>query len=342
MASDNFDDLLQNVPSTQDAVNLQLAGIGLTEIALARLLNAEVDTLRQALDSGANLNTLFRFNRKAERILRAVIKKEMILEFMLEDLIDFPFPPGVVVAITNLTATPNAICPGQTSVISGNVIVNGAPAPIGTLVVFNVDPASAGTIQPTTVTSANGGFSSTFTASNTFSGATITAIVPGTGASASVEVNLANNCPGEECCAQARLIITEPVPITGTNLFFRTRGNICEDCDPENNDFVLEILDTNQDPQPGNVVETIDALTVTQTSCGTTPAGGRTINVVATATSDTRGAGLLALTFTDNPPPQNDHLTLTFIPNDVTQQPLVINEDVVSQAAQINDCNDAG
>lgn len=82
-----------HIPNRHDVVTLKLAGIALMEHSLAKFLRTEVDILQDTLcdfrKGKACHNTLFKANRKAERILRAVISKEILLLFELEDTIDF-------------------------------------------------------------------------------------------------------------------------------------------------------------------------------------------------------------------------------------------------------------
>jgi hypothetical protein len=82
-----------HIPKRCDVVTLKLAGIALMEQSLANLLETEVEILQTTLCDfeckKASHRDLKKANRKAERVLRAIIAKEILLMFELEDTIDF-------------------------------------------------------------------------------------------------------------------------------------------------------------------------------------------------------------------------------------------------------------
>jgi hypothetical protein len=82
-----------HIPKRRDVVTLKLAGIALMEQSLANLLETEVEILQATVcefeDKKASLKDLKKANRKAEEMLRAIIAKEILLMFELEDTIDF-------------------------------------------------------------------------------------------------------------------------------------------------------------------------------------------------------------------------------------------------------------
>lgn len=351
MALDGFDDLLQNVPGTQDAVNLQLAGIGLTEVALARLLNAEVDMLRRALDSGADLNTLFLFNRKAERILRAVIKKEMILEFLLEDLIDFPFPPAINVAV-DVDADPQQVCAAGTgeqgenlSTITGTVTINGVLVP-NVPVLLSVTPP-LGTIngQPATVvtTGTAGQFTATFAAGATPGLATVTATVllPGVQASDSVNINIVNCNQEFDCCADIRLNVNEPnQTFQGQRARLTLDGDICDGCVSTGSSFVFQALQQGGGNDP---ILQVFSETITDVDCEPIENGIRaTVTGTATVVSDqgTQTGLSFTLILDDTEPPtgpDNDRFTLI-----VDGDTLIDDLAVTAEQIRIAACTDDG
>ena len=75
---------------------LLLASIAFEELALAHVMNAEAEKLQFALGTlddndpvVEDLDDLLEINRSVERVLRTVVKKEMILQFKFEDVVDF-------------------------------------------------------------------------------------------------------------------------------------------------------------------------------------------------------------------------------------------------------------
>jgi len=88
----------------KDVVNLLLASIALEELGLAHIINAEAENIQYALGtldpckpSGhITIDQLLKINRSVELALRNVIKKEMLLQFKLEDVIELSkmhYPP---------------------------------------------------------------------------------------------------------------------------------------------------------------------------------------------------------------------------------------------------------
>jgi Trk K+ transport system NAD-binding subunit len=78
--------------TTEDAVNLLLASIAFEELGLAHLINAEAEKIQYVLGTlettppaPPTIEELLEVNRSVDRTLRNVIKKEMLLQFKLED-----------------------------------------------------------------------------------------------------------------------------------------------------------------------------------------------------------------------------------------------------------------
>ncbi|WP_054754469.1 hypothetical protein [Piscibacillus salipiscarius] len=94
--------------NNQDSINLMLASIGLEELSLAHLVNAEAEKIQRALGTlqipgttgdlpthyfpplvGESIDELFQLNRNASKILKIAAFKEFLLLMKLEDLLDF-------------------------------------------------------------------------------------------------------------------------------------------------------------------------------------------------------------------------------------------------------------
>ncbi|MFF2290406.1 hypothetical protein [Peribacillus butanolivorans] len=160
--------------TTAQTIPLLLSSIALEELALAHIMNAEAEKLQFVLGTlptgtalspaVVSLAELFAVDSSVQRTLRDVIKKEMLLEFKFENVLDLletiaPPPTGTII----LSADPTTICTFGTglafSVITGQVFVDGNPAPPGTFVSFSVDNPALGTVAP--ILTATGTFDNT-------------------------------------------------------------------------------------------------------------------------------------------------------------------------------------
>lgn len=78
-----------------DAVNIILSSIGMEELSLAHLLNAEAEkiqfalgTLESANGEAASFEQILETNRQAGKMVRDVIKNQMLLAMKMEDTAD--------------------------------------------------------------------------------------------------------------------------------------------------------------------------------------------------------------------------------------------------------------
>ncbi|MFD4820909.1 hypothetical protein [Peribacillus butanolivorans] len=174
---------------------LLLASIAFEELGLAHVINAEAEKLQGAIgtlvdENGDPINPLIQagslaelleVNREVEKVLRTVIKKEMLLEFKFENVLDLI---ATITPTVTLNADLTTICAFDTgpneSVLSGQVLVNGSPPPAGTPVFFTVNNPVLGTVAPNPAfTDALGNFTATFTAIDGFGPVMITATALG-------------------------------------------------------------------------------------------------------------------------------------------------------------------
>ncbi|MFI3236427.1 MAG: hypothetical protein R3Y47_00185 [Lachnospiraceae bacterium] len=78
-----------------DAVNIILSSIGMEELGLAHLLNAEAEKIQFALGTldtakeAASLDDILEVNKQASKMVRNVIKNQMLLSMKMEDTIDY-------------------------------------------------------------------------------------------------------------------------------------------------------------------------------------------------------------------------------------------------------------
>ncbi len=80
--------------STLDALNIVIASVGLEEIALSHILNAEGEKIQSVLGTlegqcpkNPSVEDLTQINDSVNETLRNIIKKEMLLEFKLEEAV---------------------------------------------------------------------------------------------------------------------------------------------------------------------------------------------------------------------------------------------------------------
>jgi len=72
----------------KDTINLLLTSIAMEEISISHVLNAEAEKVQHVLKMDVCFEDLMRTNRSLERVIRTLIKKEMLLQFKLENIMD--------------------------------------------------------------------------------------------------------------------------------------------------------------------------------------------------------------------------------------------------------------
>ncbi|WP_127585514.1 hypothetical protein [Paenibacillus koleovorans] len=95
MSQANIPNITPSITITiTDAVNLLLASIALEELALAHIVNAEAEkiqfvlgTLGTGVTPAPTISQLLLVNDSVRRTMQDVIKKEMLLQFKLENII---------------------------------------------------------------------------------------------------------------------------------------------------------------------------------------------------------------------------------------------------------------
>lgn len=72
----------------EDVINLLLVSIALEELSLAHIINAEAEKLQEALGKGCKYEDLLEVNEAVNKALRTVIKKEILLQFKFENVLE--------------------------------------------------------------------------------------------------------------------------------------------------------------------------------------------------------------------------------------------------------------
>lgn len=110
--SNNGNLIPQQIPSTDEIARLLLAALAAEELSLADLINSEANKINSILGilpgqavKNPGIDELERIDKAVERVLRAIIKKEIILEFQLEDILDFLSSSSSTTTTTASTTT---------------------------------------------------------------------------------------------------------------------------------------------------------------------------------------------------------------------------------------------
>lgn len=76
--------------SMEESIKLLLASVALEELSLAHIMNAEAEKIQEVIKTGCGdkLKELICIDKSVERVLRDVIKKEILLEFKFENILD--------------------------------------------------------------------------------------------------------------------------------------------------------------------------------------------------------------------------------------------------------------
>lgn len=111
---------MPNIPSIEpsvtvtrnDAVNIILSSIGMEELSLSHILNAEAEKIQFALGTletataPATLEDILLVNKSAGKMLRDVVKNQMLLGMKLEDVLDIETTTSTTTTTTTSSETP--------------------------------------------------------------------------------------------------------------------------------------------------------------------------------------------------------------------------------------------
>jgi len=94
MSMPNIPDINPDIKLARtDVINLLLASIGLEEISLSHILNAEAEKIKSAVDDCCCVHDLLALNESVESMVRTIVQKEMVLLFKLESVLKIPEHP---------------------------------------------------------------------------------------------------------------------------------------------------------------------------------------------------------------------------------------------------------
>lgn len=91
MSMPNIPDIKPKIDiSIEETVKLLLASIALEELSIAHIMNAEAEKIQEVVKCGGNdkLNNLVCVDKSVEKILKSLIKKEMLLEFKFDSVLE--------------------------------------------------------------------------------------------------------------------------------------------------------------------------------------------------------------------------------------------------------------
>jgi hypothetical protein len=89
MSMPNIPDIKPNINISFEAViNLLLASIALEEIGISHIINAEGEKIQEVIAKHGCIEDLIKIDKSVQTTLRDLIKKEMLLEFKFENILD--------------------------------------------------------------------------------------------------------------------------------------------------------------------------------------------------------------------------------------------------------------
>jgi hypothetical protein len=90
MSMPNIPNITPNITvNREEVINLLLASIALEELGLAHIINAEGEKLQAVINSkNPSLCDLLAIDKSVDKVLKDVIKKEMLLQFKFENVLE--------------------------------------------------------------------------------------------------------------------------------------------------------------------------------------------------------------------------------------------------------------
>ena len=91
MGMPNIPDIKPKIEiSFEETIELLLASVAMEELSLAHIMNAEAEKIQEIVKSCScnKLHDLVCIDKSVERVMRDVIKKEILLEFKFENILE--------------------------------------------------------------------------------------------------------------------------------------------------------------------------------------------------------------------------------------------------------------
>lgn len=89
MSMPNIPDIAPNISVNRgQVINVLLASIALEELGLAHIINAEGEKIQAVLGGRPSIGDLICINKAVMKTLRDVVKKEILLQYKLDEVIE--------------------------------------------------------------------------------------------------------------------------------------------------------------------------------------------------------------------------------------------------------------
>jgi endonuclease IV len=90
MSMPNIPDVTPNITiKREQVINLLLASIAFEELGLAHIINAEGEKIQEVINAKfTKLDDLLSIDKSVDKVLKDVIKKEMLLQFKFDNILE--------------------------------------------------------------------------------------------------------------------------------------------------------------------------------------------------------------------------------------------------------------
>lgn len=87
MSMPNIPDIEPRINITlEQTINLLLASIAFEELGLSHIINAEGEKMQDFIEKACSTEELLQLNESVNELLKTITKKEMLLQYKLEDV----------------------------------------------------------------------------------------------------------------------------------------------------------------------------------------------------------------------------------------------------------------